>query len=121
MKAPRGRSLRGNDVIAEAARLRGDVHKSIAKFVETEIETGFLFCLIAKQQQLGARRERLLQNAWKAHDTAQKWIWKLHMAHDQFDQVTAQLERLGFELNGLLEMAQGNQEDDGYRSPRGHQ
>lgn len=86
---------------AEGIRLRGEVQQVIARFVEIEIDTGFLFCQIAQERPNGSRRSGLLENARKAHDVAQAWIWKLKMSRAQFDQITAKLERLRLTLHRM--------------------
>jgi hypothetical protein len=86
---------------AEAIRLRHEIHQVIARFVETEIDTGFLFCKIASERPNGDRRRGLLQNAWLAHNTAQEWIWKVNMPDRQFDQIAAKIERLRLTLDRI--------------------
>jgi hypothetical protein len=54
-----------------------------------------------KQMLQSDHQERAFRRAQAAYNLAEDWIWKLRMPHSQFDQLTARLERLRFQLDDL--------------------
>jgi hypothetical protein len=90
--------IRGT-IATRSHELRLKTHATLAAFVRTQINTGLILCQLAKQMPPSEKRDIGLDRAQAAFDTAQEWIWKLHMPHSQFDEITACLERLRFELN----------------------
>jgi hypothetical protein len=70
--------------------------------VLTEVNLGLRFCRIMRSARAspdvysdGEKRALL------ALQRADEYMWKLHIAHRRFDQLTSQVERLRFELLGL--------------------
>ena len=86
-------------ITTRSHELRLKTHATLAAFVRTQIDTGLILCQLAKQMPPSEKRDIGLNRAQAAFHTAQEWIWKLHMPHSQFDEITACLERLKFELN----------------------
>lgn len=69
-----------------------------------EVEQGLRFCKIGR---LGAISGELfadgVQRARLALQHAEEYIWKLHIAHESFGELTSNGERLRFELAELEE------------------
>ena len=89
------------DVARQNEETRAKAQATLASFVHLQIETGLLFCRIMKQMSQNGDQARAFQRAQAAYNAAQDWIWKLRMPHSEFDQITAHLEHLRFELNNL--------------------
>jgi hypothetical protein len=71
-------------------------------FVHSEIEIGFLYCLLAQLRPAGERRDSFIQRATLAHDVAEEWIWKLqNIPYPQFADLTANLEMLKARMDDL--------------------
>ena len=76
------------------------------QFVFMELEVGLTFCRLLKRSRSGglfqgeyyARGEEL---ARRSLSVAEKFMWQLRDRHHDFDQMTAQAERLRFELETL--------------------
>ena len=81
--------------------MRAQTKRIIARFVDTEIDTGLMFCELAREPSNSTRNEARLESARKALGVAEEWIWKLDMPHEQFNQLTAKMEKLRFELMAL--------------------
>src|SRR5262245_25815231 len=93
---------RVTDNLAASVRLFEEAKAAIARFVAAEIETGMIFCSIARGRPEGERRRQNLDIARKAYEVAEQWIWKRDMQQAQFNHIAADLERLRFEL-GMVE------------------
>ena len=89
------------DSLVEAQRLRLEAYATIASVIMTEIESGLMFCRIAKGQQEGGTRDRTLEHARKAYTTAESGMWKLKTSHAEFDPIIAPLELLKCELRNV--------------------
>jgi hypothetical protein len=73
-----------------------------ASFVNAELELGLTFCKLANGRENGNERfAHRIENARKALETAEKYMWDLRMNHSVFDRMTALAERLRFELDIL--------------------
>jgi hypothetical protein len=48
-------------------------------FVMTELELGRTFCQLSKNYQNVERSNRAIKNAWKALESAEKYMWRLRM------------------------------------------
>jgi hypothetical protein len=73
----------------------------MADFVMTELELGRTFCQLAENYKNVERSNRAIENARKAFETAQSYMWKLRMKHAIFDEMTASVEGLRLELEAL--------------------
>jgi hypothetical protein len=73
----------------------------MADFVMTELQVGRTLCDIAKNYSDAERSNRAMGRAWKALETAEKYMRKLGMEHLLFDEMTALAERLRLELEAL--------------------
>jgi hypothetical protein len=73
------------------------------EFVFAELELGLTFCQILRSLRVhaGPDYENAVQLAELALATAEKFMWSLRDQHYEFDQMTAQAERLRFELDAL--------------------
>ena len=69
-----------------------------AQFIETEIELGLTFCGVARVTSSEETRERNLQNAQKASDTAGENLQKATLTAAEKDRLRGRLA----ELNELL-------------------
>jgi hypothetical protein len=73
-----------------------------------EVDQGLRFCKIVRSGAMspelyddGVQRTRL------ALQHAEEYIWNLHIAHESFDELTSNAERLRFELAQLEEAHKG--------------
>ena len=89
--------------IAETKRLCVEAETGIARLVIVDIETGLTFCRIAKRRIPGHARVKTLENARKAYQAGENWLWRLRMTHAHANQIAAQLERLRFELDSAAQ------------------
>src|SRR5438105_1656748 len=96
-----GSHLNRMDSLAEAKRLRLEAHAAIATFVTVEIESGLMFCRIAKGQRENDKRNRTLEHVRKAIRTAENGMQKLKITHAEFNRIVAHLELLKFELRNI--------------------
>jgi hypothetical protein len=79
-------------------------NKIAVDFAFARVKLGLTFCKIAKT--LPERREevaRLITLAAKALESADKTMWRLGMAHPDFNGMMAQTERLRFELQAVTD------------------
>lgn len=69
-------------------------------FVLIELTTGLSSCQQVRNSKTMTREKKAwhLAHAEKALDIAESAMWKLKMAHPEFDQMMALAERLRFEL-----------------------
>ena len=74
---------------------------AMANFVMVELEVGRTLCEVAKNYKNEEKFSRAIGKAWKALETAEKYMWKLHLEHSVFDEMTASAERLRLELEAL--------------------
>jgi hypothetical protein len=74
--------------------------KSITELLLVRLELGITMCRLAKTAEDG-RFSTYLRQASKVLKIADKIMWRLDLNHPNFDQVTAQYERLKFELDSL--------------------
>lgn len=74
-------------------------HEAMRKFVFTELDTGIAFASLALDSTSSERRQRALENARKAYDTAARFRKKLP---SQEAAVQEQLVSRTAELRGLL-------------------
>jgi hypothetical protein len=69
--------------------------------VDLEVGRGRTLCNVAKNYENEERSRCAIGKARKALETAEKYMWKLHMEHSVFDEVMASAERLRMELKAL--------------------
>jgi hypothetical protein len=68
--------------------------------VFARLQIGLTMCRLARTAK-DEKLTRYLNQASKALEDANDIMWKLDMSHPDFDQLTAQCERLKFELDNL--------------------
>jgi hypothetical protein len=91
------------DLDATLAALKQRSLNAKAAFVIAELEIGLTFCKLARSHQNGNQRPtHRIENARKALETAEKYIWDLRMEHSVFDRMTAVAERLRMELASII-------------------
>ena len=84
-------------------RLRKSNEDAAIDFVFCELTTGIMNCQIARTriENIGVDGSHAVEDAEKALHTAEKYMWKFKMRHQEFDQMTALAERLRMELDSL--------------------
>lgn len=80
-------------------RLNQEIATSI---VFSEIAIGMTYCKIAASGG-AAYKLRALQLARNALEIADNWMFRIHLEHPEFNRMTAETERLRFELESLSE------------------
>jgi hypothetical protein len=91
------------DLKAQLSQSKREGLDLMAQFVLTELEVGRTFCALAHSYESAERRKHAIKNAWTALESAEKYMFKLQMEHSVFDEMTAQMERLKFELESFSE------------------
>ena len=73
----------------------------MADFVMVQLQVGNTFYRAAKNYKNEQSSRAAIEKAFKALETAEKYMWKLRMEHSIFDAMTADAERLRLELEAL--------------------
>lgn len=81
-------------------RLPRSGHDAATAVVFSEIALGMTFCRVAVNFA-EERRARALSLARRAYDTAVHYMSRVQLEHPEFNQMTAQAERLRFEIESL--------------------
>jgi hypothetical protein len=101
------------DSLAETIHsLRERTDQVTATFLRTELEVGYQLCHLTR---CTCERRLIAQyycGARDALDAVSKFVWKAHLEPHELDQLTAQVERLKFELDDA------NSISDEKQSPR---
>jgi hypothetical protein len=92
----------GDPSHAEAFQLHAKAENAIARFIDSEIDIGLLFCRIASQRPDGERRRSFLEKARRAHEVARQSSWKLNMPHSDLDALATKLEKLKSHIELLV-------------------
>jgi hypothetical protein len=81
--------------------LRAASATKIAASVRTQISAGINLCKMAKRTSFNENCECLLRLARQTLDIAERWVWtySVRMNYRDFDQVTADLDRLRREID----------------------
>jgi hypothetical protein len=72
-------------------------------FVYIRLQTGLSSCRLIRESQVMTEPSKAwhMDHAQKALQVAETAIWRIQMAHPEFDQMMALTERLRFELQDL--------------------
>ena len=72
-------------------------------FVLVELMTGLSSCRQLRDRKIMSQRKKTwhLDHAKRALEVAESRMWKLKIAHPEFDQMMALAERLRFELDAI--------------------
>lgn len=81
-------------------RLSRSNHNATTALVFSEIALGMTFCRVAVNFA-EERRAKALALARRAYDTAVHYMSRVQLEHPEFNQLTAQAERLRFEIESL--------------------
>jgi len=82
----------------------------VAGFLQTEVALGHTRCSLARLSRDAALSRRRVRAAQAAIDTVNKFMWKINLEPRELDQLTAQIERLKFELNTVRGESDGRSE-----------
>ena len=84
----------------ETKRLRRLNQDAMTKLVFSQLALGLTLCEVASTQPPKIA-DKLLSTARKAYTTAEQFMWRVTLEHPDFDQMTAQAERLRFEIENF--------------------
>jgi hypothetical protein len=97
-----GRGNGSGTIHRDGVALRARADSAKTRFVDSEIEIGLLYCLLAQSRSNGDRRAHFIRHATRAHDVAEEWIWKLkEVPCAEFADLTGKLETLRDILDDL--------------------
>ena len=87
---------------SEHIELRRTTKDIVTELVFIELRLGLTFCQSAALHRGGgAKCNQALHFARRAHENAVKYMWRVGLDHPAFNQMTAQCERLKFEIEAL--------------------
>lgn len=87
-----------SDDARRVARLLSQTGRILTRLVFTELWVGLGYCDRARAEKDKARRRMQLRLAKKTYDVATAYMWKVNLNHPDFNRMTAEAERLRFEL-----------------------
>jgi hypothetical protein len=90
--------------VSELIDVIGQLNRTSAQFLRTDIETALLFCSIALQTEDLSKRERNRKNARRGYDTIVRLSARIRLSNDDEQFLSDKLERLKFELQRLGEV-----------------
>jgi hypothetical protein len=86
-------------------KVRERSNKAMAHVVIAMLQFGLTNCKLARTRKTDL--DKYIKNASKCLDTADTLMWKLTLAHPDFDQMMALSEQLKFELESLRAIGAG--------------
>ena len=74
---------------------------AIADLLQTQIEVGVAYCVLAEQSSSREKQERLVGLAQRELDSANEWMWRIGLEHEFFDALTARIDFLKLKVASI--------------------
>jgi hypothetical protein len=71
----------------------------MTRSIFARLDAAIVKCQMAKSPVLKA--DTLVRSAQKTYDEFDRFVWRFKLKHHQFDQITAKMERLRFEIEAV--------------------
>ena len=89
------------ELIRKAQALRQRSNDLIVSFLQTDLEVAHTFYGLAKYTQDPDIFRKRVRTAQTAVETVSSYMWKVNLQPQELNELTAQIERLKFELENL--------------------
>ena len=73
----------------------------IVAFLRIQIQTGIVFCDLTRGAATKERQEERLRRAEATLRLINEWMWRINIEHEQFDQLTAELDYLRLKIQSV--------------------
>ena len=74
---------------------------AIADLLETQIEVGITYCMLAGQSSSREKQEKLVKLAERELESANIWMWRIGLEHEFFDALTARIDYLKLKVASI--------------------